>query len=61
VYSFDGKPPVHIECKFFGIDDAGQYLTKHIKYITKVDDTTYATTTNVYRIIPCIRGGDTNV
>lgn len=53
VYSFDGNPPRYLDRKFFGIEDAGQYLTKHIKYISKADDTTYATSTNVYRIIPC--------
>lgn len=53
VHSFDGEPPVYLGTKFFGTDDAGHYLTKHIKYITKVDDTTYTTSTHVYRIIPC--------
>lgn len=53
IHSFDDKPPVYMSTKFFGIHDAGQYLTDTIRHITKVDDTTYATTTNVYRIIPC--------
>jgi hypothetical protein len=61
VYSFDDKPPVYVGHKFFGVDDAGQYLAKHIKYITKVDDTTYATTTNVYRIMPCGERSGINV
>ena len=51
VHSFDGKSE-YLSFKFFSYDDAGQYLTKTIKHIIKVDDTTYATTTNVYRIIP---------
>ena len=53
IHSFDGKPPVYLNFKFFGVDDAGQYLTKNIKHITKVDDTTYTTKVNVYRIVPC--------
>ena len=53
VNSFDAQPPIYLSTKFFGVDDAGQYLIKHINHIVKVDDTTYATTTNVYRIIPC--------
>lgn len=52
IYSFDGEPPVYMNTKFFGIHDAGEYLTKTIRYINKVDDTTYTTTKNVYRIIP---------
>lgn len=53
VYSFDGEPPIYLNTKFFGVDDASRYLTKNIKHIVKTDDTTYATPTNVYRIIPC--------
>lgn len=57
IYSFDGKPPMYVDNKFFSVDDAQQHLARHIKHITKVDDTTYATTTNVYRIIPCDERG----
>ncbi len=53
IYSFDGEPPIYMNCKFFGVGDAGKHLTSTIRNIYKVDDTTYTTTTNVYRIIPC--------
>lgn len=53
VYEFSDHPPVYLNTKFFSIDDAGHYLTKHIKNIKKMDDTTYATSLNVYRIVPC--------
>lgn len=52
IHSFDGEPPVYMNTKFFDIHDAGHYLTKTFKHITKIDDTTYTTTKNVYRIIP---------
>ena len=52
IHSFDGEPPVYMNTKFFGVHDAGHYLTKTFKHITKVDDTTYTTTKHVYRIIP---------
>lgn len=45
-------PSVHyLGIKFFSIEDASQYLRKHIKGIIKVDDTTYANATNIFRII----------
>lgn len=58
VYSFGNEAPAYLSIKFFGVDDAGQYLTKHIRNITKVDDTTYVTPTNIYRIIPCMKGSE---
>lgn len=39
--------------KFFSVDDASQYLVKHCKGITKVDNTTYATSEAIYKIIEC--------
>ena len=52
IHSFDGNEPIYMNTKFFGIEDAGRYLTENIQHIHKVDDTTYTTTKNVYRIIP---------
>ena len=48
-----GGTPHYLGMKFFGVNDATQYLTKHIKDITKVDDTTYATPVAIYKIISC--------
>lgn len=47
----NGGTPHYFGYKFFSVDDAAQYLTKHIKDITKVDDTTYATSVAIYKII----------
>ena len=47
----NGGTPHYLSYKFFSVDDAAQYLTKHIKDITKVDDTTYATADAIYKII----------
>lgn len=49
----NGGTPRYLDYKFFGVDDATHYLTKHIKDIIKVDDTTYATSTTIYKIIAC--------
>ena len=49
----NGGTPHYFGMKFFGIDDATQYLTRYVKDITKVDDTTYATSVAIYKIIAC--------
>lgn len=49
----NGGIPHYLGMKFFGIDDATQYLTRYVKDITKVDDTTYATSVAIYKIIAC--------
>lgn len=58
MHSFDGEPPIYMNCKFFGVNDAGKYLASTIRNIHKVDDTTYTTPTTVYRIVPAMRGGE---
>lgn len=52
----DGGVPRYFAHKFFSVEDASQYLTKHIHGIVKVDDTTYATPTTIYKFITCDGG-----
>lgn len=52
----NGGTPRYLSYKFFSVDDAARYLTKHIHNITKVDNTTYTTSTTIYKIIPCDGG-----
>ena len=47
----NGGTPHYLAYKFFSVDDAAQYLTKHCKDIIKVDEVTYATSTTIYKII----------
>lgn len=54
--SIDGGAPRYLDGKFFSVDDASQYLSRHIRHLVKVDDTTYATSTTIYKIIPCDGG-----
>ena len=48
----DGTPK-YLDTRFFSITDTTEYLGKHIREITKVDDFTYATTEAIYKIIEC--------
>ena len=51
--SIDGGGLTYWPTKFYDVDDARIYLEEHINNIVKVDDMTYATSTTIYKIIPC--------
>lgn len=51
VHTFGKDDSYYLGTKFFSVEDATHYLEKHIGYLARVDDTTYVTPTNIYRII----------
>jgi hypothetical protein len=46
-----GGSPHFLGIKFFSVDDAVQYLKKHLGDIRRIDDTTYATPFAIYKIM----------
>ncbi len=52
----DGSEPRYFSTKYFSVNDAAQHLTEYIPNLVKVDDMTYATSTNVYKLMPCTGG-----
>ena len=52
----EGGTPRYLSTKFFSVEDAAQYLTKNILGIVKVDNTTYATSTTIYKLLACDGG-----
>lgn len=48
-----GGTPHYLRYKFFSVDDATNYITEHCPNVHKVDDMTYATPFNIYKIVPC--------
>lgn len=53
VIPLDDTEPYYLGTKFLSDDDAYRYLKRLYSNIVTVDDTTYATPTIVYKIIPC--------
>lgn len=49
----DGGSPTYWSTKFYSVEHAAVYLMEYVHNIVKVDSSTYATPTTIYKIIPC--------
>lgn len=49
----DGREPYYLDTKFYSFDDAVSYINKYYRFVMKIGNNKYTTSTGIFTITPC--------